>query len=214
MELETLILDCRKGARKESLLTDLLAILDDDGRSGFLNDLSQLDLEGRYFEDIAYRDGALMIDGATESQSKGRRNGHEHHSLDEVLGCIGSLNASDKVKADAFGIYGILSQGEAKAHGVDVENVHFHEVGNIYAIVTIVSICMIVERLGVEGIVATPITTGFGYVDCAHGRLPIPAPATANILEGLPSVAGDAEGELATPTGVAIVRHFADGFTD
>lgn len=215
MELEKLVLDCRKGARKESLLTDLFAMLDGDGRSGFLNDLSSVDSDKDYYESICFSDGTLVIDGLTEAQSRELHgHDHEHHTFDEVRRCIDSLDVSARVKADTLGVYGILSQGEAKAHGVDVENVHFHEVGNLYAIMSIVSICMIMERLGAESIVSTPIATGFGHVDCAHGRLSIPAPATANILEGLPTIVGDVEGELTTPTGAAVIRYFAGGFTD
>lgn len=139
---------------------------------------------------------------------------HDHHALEEVRATIAGLDIPEETKAAALGVYDILADAEAKAHGVPVVDVHFHEVGNVYAIASIVAFSMLVDELAPEEIVATPITTGYGFVDCAHGRLPIPAPATANVLEGMPVRTGDVEGELATPTGTAMVRAFASRFVE
>ncbi len=127
---------------------------------------------------------------------------------------VASSGAPSSVAADAMGVYGVLAEAEAKAHGADVAHVHFHEVGNDFAIGNVVAFCMLVDALAPGRVEATPIATGFGFVDCAHGRLPIPAPATANILEGMPHFAGGVEGELCTPTGAALVRHFAEAFVE
>ena len=141
-------------------------------------------------------------------------NAHEHRTVDEVRAIVEASLLPDDVADDVMGVYGILAQAEAKAHDADVESVHFHEVGNDFAIASIVACCILIDELAPSKIEATPIATGYGFVDCAHGRLPIPAPATANILEGMPHYAGDVEGELCTPTGAAIVRHFAQGFIE
>ncbi len=139
---------------------------------------------------------------------------HEHHSVEEVLSAVASLGLSESVEASVRGVYGLLANAEAAAHGVLVDEVHFHEVGNKFAIAYIVAFCMLIDELAPARIVTTPITTGFGWVDCAHGRLAIPAPATANVLEGLPTRKGDIEGELTTPTGAALVRYFAESYED
>ncbi len=161
---------------------------------------------------------------------------HDHHhgrSLADVTHIIENLNLDESAANDSIGIYKILAQAEAKAHEALPKTVHFHEVGNDFAIASIVAFSILVNLIKPKRIVATPITTGFGFVDCAHGRVSIPAPATAKILNGvleskeiqpmrqssaaknlyeIPNFAGNTEGELATPTGVAIVSYFAEDF--
>jgi uncharacterized protein (TIGR00299 family) protein len=116
------------------------------------------------------------------------------------------------VKRHAEAIYKDIAAAESKAHGEPVSEIHFHEVGMLDAIADIVTDCMLIEELSPDEIIASSIRTGFGTVMCAHGELPVPAPATAFLLKGIPSYAGDVEGEFATPTGVAIVKHFAGTF--
>lgn len=202
-------LDCSAGARKDSLVDALAGLLDDAAQDAFAGNLGKIGISGLGACVVRGGDGAhvaIEIDGKTEQEA---RSHHEHHSLDEVRSKIRALDVEDGVKLDALGIYDILADAEAKAHRTNVEGVHFHEVGNDFAIAHIVAFCMLVHALAPESIVATPIATGYGFVDCAHGRLPIPAPATANVLAGLPTIVGDVEGELTTPTGAAMVRYFA-----
>ncbi len=137
----------------------------------------------------------------------------EHHSVVEVRAAIDAAPVSVEAKQHAHGVYDLIAAAEAKAHGVDVAHVHFHEVGSAEAIGHILSACEAMTHLPFDTIQATPVCTGFGFVECAHGTLPIPAPATANILEEVPVFAGDVEGELTTPTGAALVVHFAEAFT-
>ncbi len=137
---------------------------------------------------------------------------HHHHSVQEVAERIDASSATAAAKQHAHGVYALLAEAEAKAHDTTVQNVHFHEVGSEDAVSYILAACGAMAALSPERIVSTPICTGYGFVDCAHGRLPIPAPATANLLEGLPSFAGDTEGELTTPTGAALARYFAQEF--
>lgn len=139
---------------------------------------------------------------------------HHHHSIAEVHGAIDAAPVTDTVKQDARGVYELIAAAEAKAHGVPEAEVHFHEVGAPAAIAHILAACDALARIPRDRTVATPLCTGFGFVDCAHGTLPIPAPATANIVESVPTFAGSEEGELTTPTGAALAVYFADAFAD
>ena len=113
---------------------------------------------------------------------------------------------------DAKEIYRMLADAEAAAHGVPVDQVHFHEVGAMDAVADIVSVCFLLDTLKPDEIIISPVTTGFGQVQCAHGIVPVPAPATARLLQGIPSLSGTVEGELCTPTGAALLRYFADNY--
>ena len=138
--------------------------------------------------------------------------GH-HHDLGEVLETVDAMVASTRVKDDMCDIYRILAQAEATAHGCTVEQTHFHEVGNGEAVRCVAAICMAVEMLDPECITATCVQTGSGTVQCAHGELPIPAPATAAILSlGIPTCDDKLDGELCTPTSAAVIKHFVDEF--
>ena len=136
-----------------------------------------------------------------------------HHDLGEVLTTIEQIAASERVKQDMRAIYTILAQAEAQAHGCAVEETHFHEVGNAEALRCVLSICIAIEMLDPERISATCVQTGSGTVQCAHGELPIPAPATAAILAlGIPVCERKLEGELCTPTSAALIKYFVEVF--
>ena len=141
-------------------------------------------------------------------------HGHHHSSLEEIHHIINSLSVSEKVRHDACAVYDIIAAAESKAHGVAVADVHFHEVGSMDAVTDIVSVCMLMEELSPDRIEASPVNTGFGEVRCAHGILPVPAPATADILKGIPVFAGEYRGEMCTPTGAALIKYFVDDFVN
>ena len=132
--------------------------------------------------------------------------------MSDIENIINGLNVSDKVKGDALAVYGLIAEAESKAHGKPITDIHFHEVGTMDAVADIVGVCVLLEQIGADKIVVSPLATGFGQVRCAHGILPVPAPATASIIEGIPTYSGDVEGELLTPTGAALLKHFADCF--
>lgn len=138
---------------------------------------------------------------------------HSHTSLSDTHKLINSLSVSENVKKNAISVYNIIAEAEGHAHGKPVDMIHFHEVGEMDAVADIVGVCMLLDELKPDKIVSSPICTGFGSVHCAHGILPVPAPATAHILRGIPIYGGNIEGELCTPTGAAILRHFASDFT-
>ena len=132
--------------------------------------------------------------------------------MSDIENIINGLNLSDKVKADALAVYGLIAEAESRAHGKPITDIHFHEVGTMDAVADIVGVCILMEQLCADRIVVSPLATGFGQVRCAHGILPVPAPATASIIEGIPTYSGTVEGELLTPTGAALLKHFADSF--
>lgn len=134
---------------------------------------------------------------------------HSHFSMEDITGIIDGLHADNKVKEDVKNIYQIIAQAESQVHGLPVAEVHFHEVGAMDAVADITGCAMLFRELGAEKIIVSPVTTGYGQVRCAHGILPVPAPATALILQGIPCQAGRIEGELCTPTGGALLKYFA-----
>ena len=138
---------------------------------------------------------------------------HHHHThMSDIENIINGLNVSDKVKADALAVYGLIAEAESRAHGKPVTDIHFHEVGTMDAVADISGVCVLLEQLAPDRIIVSPLATGYGQVRCAHGILPVPAPATAGIIEGIPTYSGDVEGELLTPTGAALLKHFAGSF--
>lgn len=137
---------------------------------------------------------------------------HHHHSMADVEEIIRSLNVSEKVKEDAIGVYHTLAEAESVVHGTTVTQIHFHEVGQMDAIADIVCVCMLIEKLAPDQILASSVNTGTGKVKCAHGILPIPAPATSHLLHGIPIYNTGVNGELCTPTGAALLKYFVDAF--
>jgi uncharacterized protein (TIGR00299 family) protein len=145
-----------------------------------------------------------------------RREAAHTHGMDyaAILRLIEALPLPDKVKSDARAVYGLIGEAESEVHGVSVEQVHFHEVGSLDALADVVGVCLLIDMLGVTEISASPVAVGSGFVRCAHGLLPVPAPATALLLKGVPIYSGAVRGELCTPTGAALLRRFASRFGD
>ena len=137
---------------------------------------------------------------------------HQHCSYDQMLHHISHLPLSESVKSHASAVYRLIGEAEAKAHQASLEQIHFHEVGTMDALMDVVGCCLLIERLQPDRILASPVHVGSGTVHCAHGILPVPAPATAEILTGVPIYGGQIQGELCTPTGAALLKHFAAEF--
>jgi uncharacterized protein (TIGR00299 family) protein len=141
--------------------------------------------------------------------------GHEHshaRGLKEIREIIQRAAISDKAKQTAISIFEALGAAEAKIHNSDIESVHFHEVGAVDAMVDIVGAAVGAEALGVDEFVCSPLNVGGGTVKCAHGVLPVPAPATVELLQGAPVYSSGVQAELVTPTGAAIVKLLATRF--
>ena len=213
--MRTIYLDCSAGVSGDMMLGALCGLLDDPH-----------ELE-RMMEDAGIPHVDVRVERASVSSVSGNRvhvfvHGEEEHQNDDhhhhhgtqgsIEGVISGLRVSESVKRHALEIYGSIASAEAEVHGRPVDEVHFHEVGAMDAVADVVGTCLLMERLRAERIVASPLRTGYGQVRCAHGVLPVPAPATAILLRGVPVFAGDVEGEFTTPTGAALVSHFAQEY--
>ena len=137
---------------------------------------------------------------------------HSHASLDEVCGLIQGLRLPQAVRTDAVRVYSLIAQAEAAVHGRPVADVHFHELGRLDAIADICAVAWLLRDLAPQCIVASAVHVGAGLVKCAHGLLPVPAPATARLLSGVPIYGGDIQGELCTPTGAALLKYYVHSF--
>lgn len=144
--------------------------------------------------------------------------GHHHHHSDMhgISHIVNDhINVNEKVKKDILDVYRLIGEAEAKVHDSDIEHIHFHEVGTMDAIADVTAVSYLIDKLGVDKIIASPVHVGKGTVKCAHGILPVPAPATAEILKGIPIYSKEIiDGELCTPTGAALLKHFVSEFKE
>ena len=225
--MKTLYIDCSMGAAGDMISAALLELMPDPDAA-----LAQLNALGVphvvYCREQTSRCGisatrlAVKVDGVEEhahahapdvQRVHGHVHAHAHHSLDDILSIIAPLALPESAKRDATDVYRLLAAAESRAHGRPVGEVHFHEIGAMDAVADIAATCWLISQLAPDEIAASPVNVGGGTVRCAHGVLPVPAPATAFLLEGVPSH-GDNEilRELCTPTGAALIKHFAKRF--
>ena len=211
--MKLLYIECNMGAAGDMLLSALYELLED--QKEFLLHMNSLGLSGVHFRTATGGRAGIagthveVADG--ENQLK-REHAHDHVTPGSIAALIDSLNLPQDVRAHAQKVYAAVAQAEAKAHKCQVEEVHFHEVGAPDAVADITGVCYAMHLLAPERVVVSPVCVGTGTVRCAHGVLPVPTPATANLLAGVPTYAGDVQGELCTPTGAALLTHFADAF--
>lgn len=230
--MKTLYLECNMGAAGDMLMAALTELMPD--KDAFVKELNDLQIPQVNIERTTIAKCGIMgthmvvtVDGEEEKsidvpmhahthshEGHTHAHGHSHHhtSMKDIEHIIGHLNVPEKVKEDAIAVYKLIADAESHAHGRPVEEVHFHEVGAMDAVADIVGVCLAIYKLAPEQIIASPVHVGYGQIHCAHGILPIPAPATAHILQGIPIYGGRIEGELCTPTGAALLKHFAQSF--
>ncbi len=137
---------------------------------------------------------------------------HSHNGIKEIRAVIEGLCVPEKVKETVLSVYKRIADAESAVHNRPVEEIHFHEVGALDAVFDIAAACYLLYELKVEKVIVSPVHVGSGKVRCAHGILPVPAPATARILQNVPIYGGQIQGELCTPTGAALLTTFADSF--
>ena len=139
---------------------------------------------------------------------------HHHHGMspEGIFRLLDTLALPETVLARAKRVYHRIAEAEAKVHGTEIGHIHFHELGSLDALADVVGVCLLTDMLGVDKIVCSPIRLGTGQVRCAHGLLPVPAPATAQLLLGLPCYGGEIQGELCTPTGAALLAELVQEF--
>ena len=215
--MRTLYLDCGMGASGDMLMAALAELTPEGGR--ICEKLNSLGLPGvEASAEKVQKNGItglhikVSVHGEDEAGANAPHVQHKHRSLAEVCALIDGLALPGKVRDDARAVYTLIAKAEAGVHGREPGEVHFHELGALDAVADVTGVCLLMYELGVERVVASPLRLGYGTVKCAHGELPVPAPATALLLEGVPAYAGDIEGELCTPTGAALVKYFADEF--
>lgn len=201
--------DCFAGASGDMILGALM----DAGLplDKLKNELAKLELDhyDLQVEKVAKR-------GLSGSQAKVLIDDHHHHDhhrhLHHIEEIIGQSNLSDPVKTKSLAIFRRLAEAEAKVHRTTIDAIHFHEVGAMDAIIDVVGSVAGLSALGIEKVYCSPMHVGTGTVECAHGTLPVPAPATAELVRNKPIFSTDVEGELLTPTGAAILTTLADDF--
>lgn len=237
--MKALYFDCGMGAAGDMLTAALLELLPD--QEAFLAELNGLGIPGvEVKKELSIKCGitgthvTVTVDG--EEEEAGDLHGHEHHhdhehehehehaqnagqshhhsGMHEIECIIKDLKLSLKVRADVLAVYAMIAEAESHAHGVPVSDIHFHEVGTMDAIADITAVCLLMEKLAPKQVIVSPVHVGSGHVRCAHGILPVPAPATAYILRDVPIYGGGIKGELCTPTGAALLKYFATSFGD
>lgn len=230
--MNTLYLQCNMGAAGDMLTAALYELL--PNREEFLHTLNHMGLPGVEFHAVPAQSCGIsgthmdvVVHGEREESldhhhghhhhEHEHEHGHEHHhhhhtTLHDVEHLIGHLNLPAPVLEQARAVYHRLAQAESKAHGVEVDLVHFHEVGALDAVADVAAACYALYLLHPDEVVVSPVHVGSGMVHCAHGLVPVPAPATAHLLEGVPCYGGDIQGELCTPTGAALLTTFATRF--
>ena len=214
--MKILYLDCGMGAAGDMLSAALLQLhpapetVLDKIRAMHLPDVS-VALEERSTCGIRGAHYRVSVGGAEEGVSD-REHHHLHVHLGDVEGILRQSGLGEAVIEDAVAVYRLLAGAEASVHGHPMEQVHFHEVGTLDAIVDVATVCLLMHELRPELICASPVHVGSGTVRCAHGELPVPAPATAQLLQGIPTYGGEIRGELCTPPGAALLRYYVNQF--
>lgn len=224
--MKTLYFDLGMGAAGDMLTGALLELMPD--REAALEQLNRLGLPHTQFSmeqgskcgisgthihvTVLGQEEQPCQDEPRHEQEHAHDHGHSHTAMADIRQTVQALSVSDAVKARVLEVYARIAQAESQVHGVSVSEIHFHEVGTLDALADITAVCYLLEQLSPERIVASPVQVGYGKIRCAHGILPVPAPATAQILLGVPIRAGDIPGELCTPTGAALLRQFVSDF--
>ena len=222
--MKILYLDCGMGAAGDMLTAALLELLPDP--DAFLARLNALGIPGVRFEkESAVKCGIsgthmhVYVDGeeegtgdAADASAHEHGHGHVHRHLSDIEAIVHGLPLPEDVKENVIAVYRTIAEAESKVHGRPVEEVHFHEVGAMDAVADVTAVCLLMHETAPDETVVSPVHVGSGTVRCAHGILPVPAPATELILRGCPVYSVGIRGELCTPTGAALLVRFADRF--
>ena len=227
--MKVIYLDCSMGAAGDMLMAALYELLDD--KQAFWDTMRGLGLPGiEISAEPAVKCGItgthmkVLVHGSEEpdalhdhlhEHAHEHSHDHEHHhhtDLHEIEHLLSHLDLPQTVRDDALGVYHRIAEAESKVHGRPVDQIHFHEVGTLDALADVVGVCLLMHLLAPEKVYASSVHVGSGQVRCAHGILPVPAPATALLLAGVPIYGGAIQGELCTPTGAALLTHFVTKF--
>lgn len=213
--MRTLYIDCSMGCAGDMLTAALLELHPD--KDDFLSRMNAA-LGGKAVLSaspdskcgIIGTHVTVLINGDEEGEKT--HHHHEHTSITEIMAFIDSVPLDEAIRENAKKVYSIIAEAESRVHGHPMENVHFHEVGSLDALADVLSVCALMHELAPERILASEVNVGSGTVRCAHGVLPVPAPATELILRGVPIYSGQIRSELCTPTGAALLKYFVSEF--
>ena len=226
--MKTLYLDCSMGAAGDMLAAALLELLPD--RQAFLDRFNALGIPGvsvsaehvvkcgvtgTHFHvsvDDVEEDEHLHEHHHHEHEHDHEHHHHHHSGLHDIAHLVEHMRREPAVEADVLAVYRSIAEAESRVHGETVEHIHFHEVGTMDAVADVTAVCLLMHELSPDMVVASPVNVGGGTVHCAHGILPVPAPATALLLRDIPMYGGAIQSELCTPTGAALLRHFVTKF--
>ncbi|KGG79869.1 hypothetical protein Y919_09510 [Caloranaerobacter azorensis H53214] len=217
--MKILYYDCFSGISGDMNLGAMIDLGVD--KEYLINELSKLNLDSEY-EIRIRRENKKGIDGTKVDvilknkydHSHNHTHSHTHRNLKDIEDIINSSSLNENVKKLSIDMFIKIAQAEAKVHGKSLYEVHFHEVGAVDSIVDIVGAAICIDYLKVDKIMASHVQVGGGFVNCAHGLIPVPAPATVEILKGIPIKSGIVPFETTTPTGAAILAVNVDEFTD
>ena len=231
--MKTLYLDLGMGAAGDMLTAALIELLPEPQK--FTDELNGAGIPGvRFVMERSVKCGiagthmSVLVNGEEEgehhhghkhsdghSHSAESEGEHHHGSVGEITHIVKDhLSVPERIKEKILEVYTLLAEAESRVHGVPMTDIHFHEVGTMDALADITAVCMLIDKLAPDRIVASPVHVGAGRVKCAHGIMPVPAPATAELLKGIPTYGGGIKGELCTPTGAALLRRFVGEFGD
>lgn len=220
--MKTLYLDCSMGAAGDMLTAALLELLPD--QEEFLSQLNALGIPGVTIEKekmskcgIGGTHIRVKVHGVEEGDDSRHHHTHHHHThhhsgMHDVEHIVHHLPVTDKIRKDILAVYHLIAEAESHVHGVPVTEIHFHEVGTMDAVADVAAVCLLMDKIAPDRVAASPVHVGSGQVECAHGILPVPAPATAYILREVPTYGGEIRGELCTPTGAALLKYFVTEF--
>ena len=208
--MRSLYLDCSTGVSGDMLLSAMAHVLEESAGPGLGFDflgktLKNLGIHGFDLDWEQRKVGGIVTWHLDVRQTEDQ----PMRTYTNLVGIVNDSGVSEPVAERAIRALTLLGEAEAKVHGVGLETVHFHEIGAVDTVVDIVGAMVLAEALGVEEVVASPIDLGSGFVTCAHGKMPVPAPACAELAQGLTTFGSDCGMERATPTGLAILRTLA-----
>ncbi len=215
--MKTMYIECNMGAAGDMLTAALLELCPEP--EAMIDRLNALNIPGVVYRlERAVKCGItgarveVSVDGEIENEHSHERGSHRHTGMRDIESIINRLDAPRKVRDDAAAVYKLIAEAESRAHGCEISEIHFHEVGTMDAVADVAGVCMLMNEIDPDKIIVSPVHVGSGTVRCAHGALPVPAPATAIILRDVPIYGGKIRGELCTPTGAALLKHFAGSF--
>ena len=228
--MKILYIDCGMGAAGDMMTGALLELLPEEEQEDMLEKLRNAGLSGVDIRREKMTKCGILgthikvtVNGIGEEQEEelhhhdhehDHHHHHQHMHMSDIRQIVEGLNISDEIKKDVLTVYGMIAEAESHVNGVETAEVHFHEVGMKDAIMDVMAACMLMRHISPDRIMSSPVHVGSGQVKCAHGIMPVPAPATAFILKEIPVYSAGIDGELCTPTGAALLKFFVQEYAD